>query len=213
MVYTTPTTSQEAAKQVSQDALATFHGQISDHGIKDLDASIQLSQLDVGGLQVFTDQRPLPIPRTHLPIILAISWARGPAIEIAKLDTPYPADAIDPLFEAVNQAFEQLAARLPQDRFTLVRTEQEAVAGDKLLHFNMVAVQAGAGGLNNAAATAAAGAFHNFLVDIDPGDMEFEIFVTEPEYLVVAQGDVWLEEVDARKPVQGVPNTGSYETA
>ena len=199
-----------AAKQASTDALTTLSGQISEHGIKDLDAILQLEDLKVGNLQVFTEQHPPPIPRNHVPIIVAISWARGPAIEITKLRDPYGDEEVDALFEAVGAAFDQVSARAALDPFDRVYAEAVAVEIRKVAKFSLRSRDML---LNNAAATAVAAAFSNFLVDIEPGYIEFDVFVTEPAYGIVARGELWVDDLRQTSNVIAKPNVFPIETS
>lgn len=208
--YETPSQG-DLAREASTDALNTLGQQVGEHGIKDLDAILQLSDRNVGNLQIFTEQHPLPISRNHLPIIVAISWARGPAIEITKLRDPYGAEVVDVLFEAVGAAFDKVSARPALDGFELVYAEGVAAEIGKVAKFSLRSRDKL---LNNAAATAVVAAFSNFLVDIEPGYTEFDIFSTEPSYARLARGELWVDDVrSSGANVIEKPGVGSFETA
>lgn len=185
--YTTPSTG-DPAKQGSKDSLDTVRGQIVEHGIKTLKASIKIGTLKVGDVQVDTTSVPLQIPRTHLPLFVAVSSVAGPTVEITQIGQPYSSEFVEPLFEATEEAVDYLNARPPQEQFTAVEGRSVEATSGRILRFFMLA--AGSGRFTNAAAAAVTMAIDDFFVDFAPGDMSFEIFEANSRYRLLAEGRI-----------------------
>ena len=183
--YTTPS-SGGPAQQGSRDAMRTLHDQISQHGIKDLKAIIKIGSLNVGSLQVDTTNVPLLIPRSHLPLFVAVSSVPGPTIEITQLGKAYDEVFVESVFEATEEAMDYINARPAQAPFTSVEGRSTEVRSGKIVRFFLLAV--GGEGFTNAAAAAVTAAMDDFLVDLPPGDMSFDVFEAKDEYRLLAEG-------------------------
>ena len=203
--YNIPSTD-DHARDATIQSLTVLGSQIFQHGFRALDANIQISQLKVGTVNLI-ERDPLLTERVGPPIIFAVSFTGGITVEVTKLGAPY-AEPVTAMFEAARHAFNTLASDPPTANFFDVRTAGSG--GGKEATFYMGREQGTAGALSNAGAAAVAAAFVSFLTELPVGDIEFQVFINNPEYKVVAHGEIMRR---IRAGSIGMPVTNGIATA
>lgn len=167
-------------------ALSTLEQQLLDHGIRGLDARIQINHEDVGSLNIAFG-KSMPISQNQLPLILATGPPEAFFIEIYSFRPPSGRSAITGLFNVLwdTEAFlRTLSPELPCD--TLVRVHEGERGGEDAF-FGLGVDDAL---FTNGRALRMTEMILNFLLEYAPGYMDFKIFNGFQGYRWVAKGSL-----------------------
>ena len=164
--------------------LSTLEQQILDHGIRGLDAQIQINQETVGSLNIIFG-KSMPISQTQLPLILAIGPPQTFFIEIYNFRPPSGDRAITGLFNVLwdtEAFFRTVPPEQPCDTFSKVHIG-EGTEGNA--HF---AVRVDDALFTNGHALRMTETILNFILEYAPGYIDFRIFNGFQGYRFVATG-------------------------
>lgn len=148
--------------------LHTLDAATTAYSLRELSAQLAHHPTIRGGLGLDIEP-PIPIPRDVSPILIAVPAAPDLLLELVQHGRPYAVLDMTPIFDAFEEACDEIARLRVQDSFTGVETRNKGFL------FAMRPKRGARGGVSNFEAKAAVQAMMAFLVDFEAGNLVWNV--------------------------------------